>query len=314
MLGGRDGSTILQDNEVLFYPARFDNKNYELNNWEWAHRKMKNMEVWSNGVPETMKKLPIPLTGHCAVKIDTRFILVIGGGTNKFAEEKFLANSKPEPTNHIHLYDFDKRKWDSTFVDGNMEVKKIGQMNIPRMNHACLLFEEGGRKKIMVAGGVTKTYNDHNQLTNSAEIFDVQDFSWIVGADIPKFVTGSKFIDIDGRPTLVGRYGVERQQIILRYTKEHVWTELPVRLLHGRSDFQLLTNVPKIISVFPIMNSKLTKINPGKCATNNWQNVFGSVEKGKKAIFRTNALLEPWIQLDLGQEMNVVLVSTIFYL
>ena len=38
--------------------------------------------------------------------------------------------------------------------------------------------------------------------------------------------------------------------------------------------------------------------------------MFGSVENGKKSIMQTNIQLEPWIQLDLGEELMVVLVSS----
>ena len=56
------------------------------------------------------------------------------------------------------------------------------------------------------------------------------------------------------------------------------------------------------------MSSARTQINPGDCATQNWYNVLGLIEGGKKAIFRTNAQIEPWIQLDLHAELFVVLV------
>ena len=182
-------------------------------------------------------------------------------------------------------------------------------MHSPRMNHACMMFEEMGRTKIMVAGGVTKTEENNNELTNTVEILDFDHASWKFASDIPKFVTGSKLIEVSGRPTLVGRYGSERQCVLSRYTVDDVWTQLPLSLLHGRSDFQVLRNMPKVITMFPNLNSKLTKFNPGKCGTPNWRSVFGSVENGKKAIFRTNKQIGPWIQLDLGLELMVIIVS-----
>lgn len=57
------------------------------------------------------------------------------------------------------------------------------------------------------------------------------------------------------------------------------------------------------------MSSAKTKINPGSCATQNWYHILGLVENGKKAIFRTNAQIEPWIQLDLHNELFVVVVD-----
>ena len=140
----------------------------------------------------------------------------------------------------------------------------------------------------------------------SQKVQNYEDPAWKFAADIPKIVTGSKLIEVSGRP---GRYGSEKQCVMSRYTEEDAWTPLPVSLLHGRSDFQLLKNMPRVITVFPYINSKFTKFNPGKCGTYNWRSVFGSVEKGKKAISRTDTQISPWIQLDLGHELLVVLVS-----
>ena len=255
MLGGRDGSVILQDNEVLFYPATFDGNSFEIKGWQWAHKKMKNKEVWTSGVPEAMKTLPMPLTGHCTVSVNDKFVLVIGGGTNQVDNfGNFITNSEPNPTNHIHLYDFDKNIWHSTYENSNFASRRMKPMHSPRMNHACMMFEEMGRTKIMVAGGVTKTEENNNELTNTVEILDFDHASWKFASDIPKFVTGSKLIEVSGRPTLVGRYGSERQCVLSRYTVDDVWTQLPLSLLHGRSDFQLLRNVPKVIRMFPNLN------------------------------------------------------------
>ena len=310
MLGGRDGSNILQDNEVLFYPGSFEEDSYEHKSWQWANKNMKNKEVWSSGVPEAMKLLPMPLTGHCAVDINTRYVLVIGGGTTQVDDNgNFIMNSEPEPSNHIHLYDFEKKMWSSTYENAETRSKSLTPMSLPRMNHACIKFKENGRTKIMIAGGVTKLSENAYELTNTAEIYDFNDSSWKFAADIPKSITGSRFIKVYGRPTLVGRYGSERQCALSRYTLKDIWTQLPINLLHGRSDFQLLEDMPKTVTIFPNMNSKFTKTNPGYCGTHKWRNVFGSIESGKKAIFRTNMQIHPWIQLDLGTELMVVLVS-----
>ena len=147
-------------------------------------------------------------------------------------------------------------------------------------------------------------------MEKTVEIFDFDTFGWIFATDLPKAVTGSKLIVVSGQPTLVGRYGEERQQKMLRYSEVEEWEELPVKLLSGRSDFQILNNIQRLVTVNPLMSSHSTLINPGSCGTYNWRNVFGMVENGKKAIFRTNSQVEPWIQLDLGHELLVVIVRT----
>ena len=221
----------------------------------------------------------------------------------------FIKNSERDPTNHLHLYDFEKNVWHSTYEDDDTGSKRLTPMTLPRMNHACLKFIENGKTKIMLAGGVTKTPENAYEVTKTAEVYDFEDSSWMFAADIPRFVTGSKLIEVSNRPTIVGRYGSERQCVMSRYTAKDIWGQLPVNLIQGRSDFQLLSSLPRTVTVFPKMNSKFTKYNPGDCGTYNWRNVFGSVESGKKAIFRTNMQIHPWIQLDLGSELMVIMVS-----
>ena len=60
-----------------------------------------------------------------------------------------------------------------------------------------------------------------------------------------------------------------------------------------------MDNIPSEVAVFPRMSSPFTRINYGMCATSEWHNVFGLVENGKKAVFRTNRMIEPW---KLGSE------------
>lgn len=39
------------------------------------------IHVWQNSVPDELKRLPLPLTGHCALNIDQQYAVVIGGAT-----------------------------------------------------------------------------------------------------------------------------------------------------------------------------------------------------------------------------------------
>ena len=310
MLGGRDGSNILQDNEVLLYPASWEGSDYDVRKWEWAHKKMKNILIWDNIVPEGMKRLPMPLTGQCAVNINDRYAIVTGGATlQSHPDGSFVAFSKQVISGHVHLYDFSNDAWASTYGDAKVNGRYLTEMRIPRMNHACAVFEEAGSKKVIVVGGVTTDSEQGHRMEISAEILDFDNLEWVFATDLPKSVTGSKLLVLDGRPALAGRYGDERQQALLRYSQLEEWEELPIQLLHGRSDFQILGNIPKLVTLHPVMSSHSTMINPGTCATSNWRNIIGLVEKGKKAIIRTNYQLQPWIQLDLGKELFIVSVS-----
>ena len=67
----------MQKNEVLQYPVIYSNSGsspgYTLKRWLWANEKMKDIEIWQYGVKQQMYNLPIPLAGHCVVKLANRF-------------------------------------------------------------------------------------------------------------------------------------------------------------------------------------------------------------------------------------------------
>jgi hypothetical protein len=213
--------------QVLHYPAEWADpgrKEFTLKRWEWAHKKMKNIEVWNQGVPGSpttdptdpgMKQLPMPLTGLCVVEVGAgtgtgatgeRGVLVIGGGTTQVDENgMFIINSAPVPTNHIHLYHRDgvnNRKWSSTFASELVKGNKVmAKMNIGRMNHACLKIGN----KVYVAGGVTKNSFNQARILKQVEVYDYSTNTWRFAADLPNLATGIQLINVHGRPAVVGR-------------------------------------------------------------------------------------------------------------
>ena len=63
------------------------------------------IQIWSYGVRPSMYNLPIPLSGHCVVVINRKYVVFLGGATTEFKEDgTIIANTGPEPTNHIHIY------------------------------------------------------------------------------------------------------------------------------------------------------------------------------------------------------------------
>ena len=121
---------------------------------------------------------------------------------------------------------------------------------------------------------------------------------------------GGKLVVVNNRPTLIGRYGDEKQNTILWLTSDtRVWKTLPYKLEFGKSDFSVL-KIKDVagISVNPDTNSRMTKINPGSCGTKNWRNELNKVLQGKKVVWRTNSQQHPWVQLDLRVQMNVIKV------
>ena len=322
MLGGRAGSRILQENEVLQYPGIFTGakRNYVEARWEWANPKMKNSDVWTTGVVDNMKLLPIPLAGHCTVEIQAKelvndveklvtYFVILGGGTTEVKEDgiTFVENTGPIPTNHVHVYSTASGgKWSSTFpTELAPGTKVLKRSKIPRMNHGCVAFMEGGRQKIMIAGGVTFTTSNQATAVNKMEVMDWETGNWILEANFPNVVTGSKLMNVGDRPVVVGRYGSELTNTMIRYSEKKVWETLPVKLLEGKSDFQLLPDLPPTFIVNPNMNSKLTTMVGGGGATPGWRNKFLEIKEGVRTIVKTNTAAGAWIQLDLGADMMV---------
>ena len=92
------------------------------------------------------------------------------------------------------------------------------------------------------------------------------------------------------------------------YDKVKYWQETPIKPDDGRSDFQIIENLPSTQSVEIKWFSKMTKINPGSCSIEKWKNMLTSFINGKKPILRTSKQRNPWIQLNLGQEVAVLAV------
>ena len=115
---------------------------------------------------------------------------------------------------------------------------------------------------------------------------------------------------LNSRPALVGRYGGEEQNRILRLTTDtRVWRTLPYKMDNGKSDFSVLSLEEVAgVSVNPDTNSRMTKMNPGNCGTKNWRDQLNKVVQGKKVVWRTNSQQHPWIQFDLSEEFEVVKV------
>lgn len=228
-----------KDNEVLLYPGLFSGIHYDLKNWVWANKKMKNIHIWDEIVPSGLKELPIPLSGQCSVSIGNR-VFVIGGETTEGDFEKgFNKFAVHELTNDLHIYNFAQNLWYSTRYSSLLNGKLLRTMKYPRQNHACISYNEGGAIKIFVVGGVSAENDMNHEIENTAEILDVNTLTWRVAKQIPSRVTGSKLILVNGRPTIVGMYGDENQDAVMTYTNDDAWEELPIKLLQGRSDFMV---------------------------------------------------------------------------
>ena len=152
---------MLDETEVLYYPGQYILHHHQvsISGWMWAHQNMLYNHLWDNVVPKQMKKLPIPLTGHCVVDISPSLILILGGST--VARDWYgrkIPSSAPVPTSHVHLYDFNDQSWLSTSLLG--QETNLTRNQIPRVNHACAKYLEDGQTKVIcptIIGWSTKT-------------------------------------------------------------------------------------------------------------------------------------------------------------
>ena len=98
----------------------------------------------------------------------------------------------------------------------------------------------------------------------------------------------------------------------MRYNRRKFWTELPVKLLYGRSDFQTIPDFPSELVASPNMFSKLTQISHNDEAEadqeDDWRNSLGSLYRGERLGLTTTIQRNPWLQLDLDFELFIVLV------
>ena len=108
------------------------------------------------------------------------------------------------PTNDVHLYDFERDVWTSTYSLTGPPSNQLNKFRIARANHACTKYEEEGRIKVIIAGGIIMEGGKF-KATNTTEILDFGSMTWILGHHLRGPLTGGKFIDVQGRPTLVGR-------------------------------------------------------------------------------------------------------------
>ena len=219
---------------------------------------------WYKWAPVGVKRYGYHLTWHLNSE---RYILVLGGSTYKTnyygfknyrcqnTDTLFLKFIKSIfsvdkiPTNDVHLYDFKEDVWASTHSQSSSS-NRLKKFRIARANHACASYEEEGRLKVIIAGGIIME-GGRFKATNTTEILDFASLTWIMGHHLRAPLTGGKFIDVQGRPTLVGRSKhplLETQtpnliihiaQVWWPSSKEHdaLWTQ---KILDGAFDKAIL--------------------------------------------------------------------------
>ena len=178
---------------MLQYPVIYSNSGpspgYTLKRWMWANEKMKDFEIWQYGVKQPMYSLPIPLAGHCVVKLANRFVVFLGGATSRFDDfGSVIPHKDSEPTNHVHVYDLDNEVWATTFRDQDQHLKK---MKVARVNHGCVSYVENNRVKIMVGGGLTRGSDGISRFTQTVEVMDWTNKDWVSERNFPNLLSGN---------------------------------------------------------------------------------------------------------------------------
>ena len=145
---------ILNTNEFLPYPHSDNRK--KIKNWQWVHEKSRLPNDWDGiKMPLAMSLLPMALSGHCALRLGSKYTVVLGGGGNEFENGIPVERTGPEPTNHVNIYNHRYNQWITTLnptTDENLEYyKKMSPMRQARMNHACVNYKARRRVKKMSA-------------------------------------------------------------------------------------------------------------------------------------------------------------------
>jgi len=245
--------------------------------------------------------MPMALTGHCAVTINIGtdlFALVIGGATPQ-TETDGTVQKKIEQivSKEVHLYDFQLNKWYSTLYESKAayrnapDYKPLSTMVTARMNPGCIAFQEGTQTKVMVTGGISRNAEGQSIVLDSTESFDVASGTWRLEAPLPNKITGAKMAIIGNQPSIIGRFGFENTNKILRYSLKQVWETMPIDLMTGRSDFQLME-----LPTSTVIQPKSGGVSSGPEKTFTLPKLLKGVE------FTTGKKIHPWIRLNLGAE------------
>ena len=100
---------------------------------------------------------------------------------------------------------------------------------------------------------------------------------------------------------------------MMRYDPKKFWTELLIKPIFGRSDFQTVSDLPTSLSAEIMVFSRMSRINPGHsgCEVNNgkWKKSLNSLLNGKKITLVTPQQKNPWIQLNMKRPLRILAVT-----
>ena len=106
---------------------------------------------------------------------------------------------------------------------------------------------------------------------------------------------------------MIFRYGDHRQRSVMRYEPKKFWTEMLVKPEAGRSDFQIVSDLPQSVLIMARTSSRFTLVKDGDGAV-EWKSRVNSIIHGRKVLLVTPEAVDPWMQLNLGQENPILSV------
>ncbi len=184
---------VVNDGEALWLTGgtKYSSSTVYLNTTEY---------IYLDGAqPEAGPDMPLPLVGHCLVRLDRKSAMLIGGYQGDWGDYE----------HRTWLFDFDEQKWTP---GPNMTHGKT--------NPACGLIRDSvtGESIVVVTTGWGDSESRHH-LTNSTELWVPQSDRWIPGPDFPKLAVGASGVTSSKRRhfIVVGGQGQHYEELFDLY-------------------------------------------------------------------------------------------------
>lgn len=175
--------------------------------------------------------LPFGLSDLCAVVVDSKSFMVIGG-TQREVESNSLQSR------HVWLYNASSPR--SPWME-------LAPLQVKRMNHACGTFMVDGKKRVIVAGGDNR---DRTSISNvrHPEWFDFEEQKWVlsqqtIGGSHDFGLIGASMVESNGRLFLLGGTDLmgHAYRNIYEYQEEFGFYDVEISsMANGRYDFVAL--------------------------------------------------------------------------
>ncbi len=205
----------LQDGKMLV-TGGLDDSNAGPNGTYLNSAEMLTEEGWESNIPS----LPVTITRHCMVTVNSTTVMAIGGRQNGVGHQNAFISGK------TFYFTFGEESW----TEGPVLKNK-------RIYHSCGRIrrnEESQELNIVVAGGWDSSY------LSSVEILDESSNEWQTGPELPFGIVDSQMVeDQNGGVVLIGGYSPSVSTRDTLYHLPHggqdaVWTKMEQKIKTGR--------------------------------------------------------------------------------